>query len=656
MPVYNGLTYVLETVESVLEHTQDVLYRLIILDHGSDRETAHALDGFAREYAEIEIIRSVTTLGFMHSCLRGYECADAPFLVLLNSGVVVTPEWLRRLLRCATSNDRIASVNPLANHTYQLASPIFPGANFLGMNELASKLTPTYPDLATGSDFCMLLRRSALEQIGFLKTTFEHDDCADFELSIRLKRQGYRTVLADDVYVYYQDHGSLSYQRCLRRRTNHLAIDKQFSMARWWRFLRLQTADPTTNIKTLVRSKTRWDPMPVIWETGRATLTALRQIRPMRAAGMAIDGLVALPQSRTPKVEPLPLNTVTRHGRLRVTYILERLVVAGGVLSVIQIVNRLIRLGVEARIATLFEDPAIHRWTRLYTRPMVFRSARELVNTFPPSDIVVATLWTTAPWARAILDAGRAAVGVYFVQDYEPWFFPANNPAMRDRVRATFSLLDHRIVKSDWLAGMLREDGHDTHKISLGMDLGQFYPRDTGRRQPTLVAMARPLTPRRGFRATIDAIARVKAVRSDVEIHLFGDRTLHRQTIPFNYHDEGVITNQNHLAEIYSLADVFLDGSEFQGFGRCGLEAMACGAACVLTEVGGVNEYARHNENALLTPPQAPEHFAEAILSLLQTPARRAELIAAGHETAKQFCHYREGRETLRYFESLMPA
>ncbi|MBL8254417.1 MAG: glycosyltransferase family 4 protein, partial [Candidatus Competibacter sp.] len=108
--------------------------------------------------------------------------------------------------------------------------------------------------------------------------------------------------------------------------------------------------------------------------------------------------------------------------------------------------------------------------------------------------------------------------------------------------------------------------------------------------------------------------------------------------------------------ELYSEADVFLDGSEFQGFGRCALEAMACGAACVLTHLGGVLEYARHEDNALLAPPGQADQLADAILRLLDDPPLRQRLIASGLTTAARFCHRREARDTLAWIERVLAA
>jgi glycosyltransferase involved in cell wall biosynthesis len=165
--------------------------------------------------------------------------------------------------------------------------------------------------------------------------------------------------------------------------------------------------------------------------------------------------------------------------------------------------------------------------------------------------------------------------------------------------------------------------------------------------------MARPGTPWRGFNTVVNALKIVKTALPESEIILFGDNHLFRQDIPFIYRDEGVISDQNHLATLYSKADIFVDGSDHQGFGRLALEAMACGTACVLTGAGGVMEYARHEKNCLIVPPRQPVALAEAILHLLSTPILKKEFIKEGMDTAKNYCLAYETQETIKYFREL---
>jgi O-antigen biosynthesis protein len=654
LPVFNSLSHVREAVTSVLECTAGVVYQLLLVDDASDRRTAACLETIAANCPQATLLQQPENRGFVQSCLLGYSASKAPFICLLNSDVVVTPGWLERLLACAHSDPRIAAVNPLTNHAANLAVPMAPGANYRGMDALLRARPPRYPDVVTCVGFCLLLRRAALDQVGFFDPIFGHGYCEESDLCMRLTTQGFRTVIADDVYLYHRGRASFGATRGERYLANRRIFDQRWSRAYRRQFAAFRDANPLGEVRDLFALPTRFDPKPLIWQTGRAVLGAIRQHQPVAAARAAAQGLISLPSARSPVPDPHHLAAVTRPGRLRVTYILPRLVVAGGVLSVIQLVNALTRLDIEARILTLFEDPLVRDWTRLYTQPIVFRNAKELIARCPPSDVVIATHWTTTAWARAILDTARARIGIAFLQDYEPWFFAADDEAARTKVRATFGLLDHRIVKSDWLAGMLARDGYSSHKIRLGMDLDIFYPRDVAPHPPTLLAMARPGTPYRGFNNLIEAFALVKAARPEVGIRLFGDRDLKKQTLPFEFHDEGLVFDQDQLARIYSAADIFIDGSDFQGFGRCGLEAMACGTPCVLTSAGGVSEYAMDGENALLVPPQEPSKLALKVLALLENGGLRKRFSLAGTETARAYCYRREAHETLNFLTRII--
>ncbi|MBU1881293.1 MAG: glycosyltransferase family 4 protein [bacterium] len=91
------------------------------------------------------------------------------------------------------------------------------------------------------------------------------------------------------------------------------------------------------------------------------------------------------------------------------------------------------------------------------------------------------------------------------------------------------------------------------------------------------------------------------------------------------------------IAKTLRSADVFVHPSWFEGFGLPPLEAMACGAPCVITDCGGVLEFARDGENCLLTPVRNPEKMADAIEKLLTTEKLRQKLIRAGIKTAAPF-------------------
>jgi glycosyltransferase involved in cell wall biosynthesis len=96
-------------------------------------------------------------------------------------------------------------------------------------------------------------------------------------------------------------------------------------------------------------------------------------------------------------------------------------------------------------------------------------------------------------------------------------------------------------------------------------------------------------------------------------------------------------TSDGEIALAMRSADVLVHASWYEGFGLPPLEAMACGTPGVITDSGGVREYAVHNVNCLLTPPRDQAKLAGAIANLMDNPDLLNRLKAAGEATAARF-------------------
>jgi glycosyltransferase involved in cell wall biosynthesis len=94
---------------------------------------------------------------------------------------------------------------------------------------------------------------------------------------------------------------------------------------------------------------------------------------------------------------------------------------------------------------------------------------------------------------------------------------------------------------------------------------------------------------------------------------------------------------QDALAAIYSSSTVMVSASAYEAFGLPPLEAMASGTAVVATHCGGIAEYARHGENALLCAPYDLVGLAGAIEQVLREPELRDALVRDGLRTAEAF-------------------
>jgi len=105
------------------------------------------------------------------------------------------------------------------------------------------------------------------------------------------------------------------------------------------------------------------------------------------------------------------------------------------------------------------------------------------------------------------------------------------------------------------------------------------------------------------------------------------------------------------LPLLYSGASVFVFPSIYEGFGLPLVEAMACGAPIVASNVSSIPEVVL--DAGLLVPPHDPEAFAQAILRVLNDCDLRSSLITKGIERARHFRWDKAAREVLQVFNQL---
>jgi glycosyltransferase involved in cell wall biosynthesis len=84
--------------------------------------------------------------------------------------------------------------------------------------------------------------------------------------------------------------------------------------------------------------------------------------------------------------------------------------------------------------------------------------------------------------------------------------------------------------------------------------------------------------------------------------------------------------SRDDVAALLPAFDVFALSSRYEGLPIALLEAMAAGRACVATNVGGVPEVITDGEDGVLVAPGDPDALARALTTVLDDPARRADL------------------------------
>lgn len=106
------------------------------------------------------------------------------------------------------------------------------------------------------------------------------------------------------------------------------------------------------------------------------------------------------------------------------------------------------------------------------------------------------------------------------------------------------------------------------------------------------------------------------------------------------------------LPALYSNADIFVYPSFYEGFGLPVLEAMACGAPVITSNVSSLPEVA--GDAAVQVDPSRADDLAEAIRTLLESPDKCASLRQVGLERAQRFTWDKCAQETLDVYKRVL--
>jgi glycosyltransferase involved in cell wall biosynthesis len=244
------------------------------------------------------------------------------------------------------------------------------------------------------------------------------------------------------------------------------------------------------------------------------------------------------------------------------------------------------------------------------------------------ADVTVATSWETAEWVAEYPRSKGA--GFYLVQDLESW------SGDRDRISATFRSGLRVIVISRWLQEVVSSHGQEAYYIPNGLDWNTFgmdvNPED--RMRPTVAFLVHN-DERKGSRDALKAIEMARHSRPDLSAASFGVAPRPRW-LP---HWVSYLRRPGPAAlrSLYNSAAVFVSMSRQEGWGLTPCEAMMCGCAAVVTDVGGHREFAHDGETARVVSVGNVAAAADKIRELLENPALREKLAHEGNRFLKRF-------------------
>ncbi|WP_157082623.1 glycosyltransferase family 4 protein [Sphingomonas asaccharolytica] len=257
------------------------------------------------------------------------------------------------------------------------------------------------------------------------------------------------------------------------------------------------------------------------------------------------------------------------------------------------------------------------------------------VDNIPECDVLVCTYWTTAYVVKD--NAEKAPLHVYFLQDYEPMFFPMGT----DYVRAceTYRFGFYPITSGPWPLRMLEKEWGVEHGafFRFPIDRGIYHAPALPRSNPSkrIAYFARPDMPRRCYPLGVSALEIVKRERPDVEILFYGDKSEKFQHVPFEFTNVGMTPQISDLGDLYRSVDVGVCFSTTNP-SLVPFEMMACGLPVVDLDVNGNEVSYGGRENCMLAAA-SPRDIADKIYAILDDPEKAADLAGRGIEYAREF-------------------
>ncbi|MCK5481684.1 MAG: glycosyltransferase family 4 protein, partial [Gammaproteobacteria bacterium] len=112
--------------------------------------------------------------------------------------------------------------------------------------------------------------------------------------------------------------------------------------------------------------------------------------------------------------------------------------------------------------------------------------------------------------------------------------------------------------------------------------------------------------------------------------------------------------DNNRIAGLYQSADVMINPSLADNMPISILEALACGVPVVSTNVGGVPYLVTHNKTALLVTPGDDKAMAEAVITILSTPALGDSLVKAGYRKIDDYTWPRVRGQLFAVYRSVL--
>jgi GT2 family glycosyltransferase len=220
-------------LRSVFEQTQDVSFKVIVVDNNSHDGSAEMVRA---EFPTVKLISNAKNRGFAAACNQGMQAGSARYILLLNPDTVVLDDAISRCVRYADLQPDVGVVgcqvleneNRITPTGFSFPSPLnvflalsglsraFPHSRLFGRPELSWWDRHSERDVDVVTGMFMLVRREAIAQVGLMdEAYFVYSEEADW--CYRFSQAGWRRVFTPSARIVHLDGGAKSTKQASKK-------------------------------------------------------------------------------------------------------------------------------------------------------------------------------------------------------------------------------------------------------------------------------------------------------------------------------------------------------------------------------------------------------------------------------------------------------
>ncbi len=600
IPNYNYSKYIIERIDSVLNQTYPI-YELIILDDCSTDNSVEVIEKKIKSIKDKDLIVKFIKNEKNSGCVfkqwkKGFEAATGDFIWIAEADDSAESTFVYELMKAFDDNKVVLSYCD--------------SARIDGNNQMIRYRSDDLYDMCRcgdwNTDYVREGKQEITEHLSVTNTILNVSSViwkkADYS-EIFTKAQDFK--VAGDWYIYYQvlKTGRISFLskslNYYRKHGSSVCTDIRAD-AEFTEICRIQ--DEISNNYNLP--------------------TEIKQKQEQRRALM-------LPSLSKEYLEEYR-RTHPNNGKKKIAWVIPHPGKgSGGHRTIIQNVNALIRAGYECDIYVEDDDISTPQIVRNKINEYYEKCDAGIyvgLQVKKDYDLMFATGWQIVEFVKNMPARKKA----YFIQDFEPWFFPMGDQYLITENSYRYGFKPVTIGK--WLAHkMLAEYNNPVEYFDFGADLNVYKKLDNVKKENAICFVYQPEKSRRCDIIGLRALKIVKTLKPDLKIYLYGSSV--EATFDFECENLHIIpiTECN---ELYNKCKVGVCMSASNP-SRIPFEMMAAGLPVV--ELYKENNIYDMPDEGVVLARTSPEAIASAIIDILDNEEKQNKMSQFGVNYMKDY-------------------